>query len=521
MVEFAKEQGGKLDAIDESTRNFGQRITNILERRTDESQLQAQMLRQYVLDSGWQTSEQINDPTWHGNDAVNRYRNTRLARAFTKTLRFQSIDDREKSIPKTYASTYEWIFQSPRPSSDGDLSWSDFSQWLCSTSNEIYWITGKPGAGKSTLIKFIASHEKINALLGKWAGQYSVTLATYYSWNAGTSLQNSHQGLLRALLYQCISHCPDLLVPVVFPRQWALFQLSNNFLKLPEWDMSELVAGFRALLAQTGKRLSDEVPPFRLAIIIDGLDEFDTKDHIALVELLHEASTYPSVKICVSSRPWNVFRDAFHQNPMLQLEKFTRPDIHTYVHSHFHSSPGFRELSILQPHEAGKLLNDILDKAQGVFLWVSVVVRDLLIRFQEGDRLLDLRGTIDELPDDLSNLFHHMWKRTDSQYHGEAAQYFSILKTYHKYGIMPHAIGFWLGDDENPLDLHPNPDNAAFLSSGVSSLKRRLSSRTRGLLDLYPEEDFDTGRVDYLHRTVKEVSTFQYSVSQPKPNFFF
>ncbi|KAI1779180.1 hypothetical protein F4818DRAFT_241423 [Hypoxylon cercidicola] len=510
MVDLTRQQAGKLDVIDKTTRNLNEDLmnllTNLLKIQTAESHRQAQMIRKYALESKWQPSEQMQVVARHGSDTVNEDRSKRLAQAFVQTLRFHTMRDREEGIPKTYANTCEWIFQNPRSGSDGVPLWSDFSQWLSGTSNEIYWITGKPGAGKSTLVKFIASNGELNARLGQWAGPSSITyLATYYSWNAaGNGLQKSHEGLLRTLLYQYLSQCPELLVPVVFPHHWALFQLSDSVLGSPEWNMSELTIGFRGLLSQVGRKLSDEVLPFKLAIIIDGLDEFETKEHGPLTDLLKEANTHPSVKICASSRPWNVFRDAFLQSPMLQLENLTRQDTEDYVNGQFQSSRGFQEQSLLQPLETRKLLSDILDKAQGVFLWVSVVTRELLARLQEGDKLSDLREAVDALPDDLSTLFQVIWRRTNSQYHGEAAQYFSILNVYHEHNLVPYALGFWLGGDDNPLDIELDPANESFLSSGISSLKRRLSSRTRGLLDIYPGEMFDSGRVDYLHRTVKE-----------------
>ncbi len=70
--------------------------------------------------------------------------------------------------------------------------------------------------------------------------------------------------------------------------------------------MDELRAGFRNLLSATGDKL-------KLALLIDGLDEFD-EDYRDLVRLLSDANTEPGVKICVSSRLWNVFRDVYRSN---------------------------------------------------------------------------------------------------------------------------------------------------------------------------------------------------------------
>ncbi|KAI1399897.1 hypothetical protein F4819DRAFT_497705 [Hypoxylon fuscum] len=506
MTEFVNQQAlsiSKLDSIDRTTQDFGKSMAGLLR---GESQLQTRKIVQYVLDTNWQPSKQLKAVARQSiDDASAVDPNKRLGEIVVQSLRFETINNRQEGISRAYTNTYEWIFRNPLLGDNEGPLWSDLSTWLSSPSNQVYWITGKPGAGKSTLVKFMVMDKRLISLLQAWAGpSVDLFLASYFSWNAGNDLQKSLQGLLRTVLHQCLKQCPDLLVPEVFPSRWVLLQLFGERVPLPKWGMEELITGFRALLSQVGRKFSDKHPIFKLAIIIDGLDEFEVADHAPLIELLQEASGYPDVKLCVSSRPWNVFRDAFEQNPMLQLENLTRYDIQAYVNGQFRASLGFQERSILQPLEAKRLLGDILRKAQGVFLWVSVVVRGLLISLQEGDKLSDLQKTVNSLPDDVSTLFQVMWERTNPQYHGEAAQYFSIVETYYKYDLTPYTLGVWLGDDDTSVDLDFHEVDRSFLSSATLSLKRRLNSRTRGLLEIYPWEDFSSGGVDYMHRTVRE-----------------
>jgi hypothetical protein len=42
-------------------------------------------------------------------------------------------------------------------------------------------------------------------------------------------------------------------------------------------------------------------------------------------------ATFPSIKICLSGRPWPVFEDAFKSCPSLRLQDLTRKDITLYV----------------------------------------------------------------------------------------------------------------------------------------------------------------------------------------------
>jgi hypothetical protein len=51
---------------------------------------------------------------------------------------------------------------------------------------------------------------------------------------------------------------------------------------------------------------------------VDGLDEFFGKP-ADLIDYLKSVAVLLNVKLCVASRPWPVFEDAFDQCPSLRL----------------------------------------------------------------------------------------------------------------------------------------------------------------------------------------------------------
>ncbi len=165
---------------------------------------------------------------------------------------------------------------------------------------------------------------------------------------------------------------------------------------MPEWSWSELVESFSALSQQAG----DSPNSIRIALLIDGLDEFggDYNTIIDFVKLLHSC---PGIKICISSRPWNVFHDAFDTNPSLRMEILTGKDINTFVRTEFATTKGYQEVHGHNPFQAEKLIHDIVTKAQGVFLWVSIITRLLCVGLTDGTRISDLQAVLDSLPDDL------------------------------------------------------------------------------------------------------------------------
>ena len=430
-------------------------------------------------------------------------------------LLFEGVDRREEAIPKAYYSTLEWIFKHPYCTEDGKPLWSDFLEWLTGPSEDIYWVTGKPGAGKSSLIKFIAGDERLKSGLKKWADGARLIIGTYFSWNAGAQLQKSHSGLLRTLLYQILSQMPEResLLPLLFPGRLAVFQLLGKLKSIPDWGFEELLGGFRTLISYAAQHSCN------IALLVDGLDEFD-EDHERLVEILHEANLQPSVKICTSSRPWNIFRGSFKRSPMLQLEELTENDIKFYVQDKFAKSDGFQETRVLHPKEATNLMETVVARARGVFLWVDVVVKLLLQDLQEGSKLAALQATLNSLPSNLDDLYSAIWPRISPKFRQEAAHYLQVLGACTKLNRAPSPSVFWLGDEEIPLDICDgvNPDN--FLPTIVLALRRRLASRTKCLLEIYDHSD-GLHRVDYMHRTADEWVTRNKDMvyRESAPNF--
>lgn len=148
---------------------------------------------------------------------------------------------------------------------------------------------------------------------------------------------------------------------------------------------------------------------------VDGLDEFED-DHESLVKLLADANEYEAVKIYVSSRPWNLFQDKYGANPMLRIEDLTRGDIKLFIENKLDSTPGYRDFLETNQKDAGEMISDILDKAYGVFLWVSIIFGLLEQSFRDGARMQELRDIIQGLPGEISELFGYIWKRTSPRF---------------------------------------------------------------------------------------------------------
>ncbi|KAK3987624.1 hypothetical protein QBC44DRAFT_245616 [Cladorrhinum sp. PSN332] len=512
LGQISLQQTGMMEAlgrIDHATRSLSPKVVQISQATTDSAgghSPEASFVKA-IWNSTWTPKGRVADMMKRAGEAIGSANQEEGHDTFDEkqtdefctlsildSLRFEAFDFRETAIPEAYRRTFEWVFRDSE-SAPRDARWDDFDTWLQAPQPDIYWITGKPGAGKSTLMKYLIHHPATKQRLENWSNPLGLPLiiSSFYFWNAGSARQKSQQGLLQTLLYQFLCEMPHL-TPKICPRRWALLKIfDRNALGVaPSWTMAEVLESISIFSKYVGKE-------FRLALFIDGLDEFDG-DYNNLIELVNLFHSCPGVKVCVSSRPENAFMDAYRGNPGLQVQTLTRRDMETYVRGHFGANTAFLELQRASPGDADALLKQIVIKSEGIFLWVSLVVATLLEALTEGDILAmqDLQNALDELPKDLLDLYRQIWTRIKPKHGPQSSKMFQILEASED---PVDVVTLWLAENQGPLDfdleaLTADSDRKDYITQLMT---RRLSSRTRGLLEISPD-----GNVDYLHKSVKD-----------------
>lgn len=127
-------------------------------------------------------------------------------------LRFSSMNDRYEKIEEAYKKTFDWILNengnqtvSMSAPASGEVpgddwidwaghqnprnigKWDSFTQWLHSQQS-LYWITGKPGSGKSTLMKYLYNDPRTLENLAVWSKDHQLAMAGFFFWNSGSSM---------------------------------------------------------------------------------------------------------------------------------------------------------------------------------------------------------------------------------------------------------------------------------------------------------------------------------------------
>lgn len=409
------------------------------------------------------------------------------------SLRYETMDIRKEAIVDTFESTYKWIFDPPSSRPDPkEQTFSHLPNWLSGSSSYPFWITGKPGSGKSTIMKFIVNHEATAQYLSQWADEYPLQKVSYYAWKPGMSLDKTEDGLLRSILFQILDHDPTLIAKVC-SRRWAMlyFFRGSPWVPLPDWTSWELVECLHNILAEV-------VLSMRLAVFIDGLDEFEEAP-LRICSVIQDIARHGAVKVCVASRPWPQFCDLFAESPHLEMHLLTTQDIRAYVFGQFEQNPAFVELQDLHPDGVNPLVAEIVSRAQGVFLWVNLVTQAMVERLQEGDRLAQLQVILDSMPPKIEELYDAIYATIPQRLLPEMA---ALLRLVESTSPPVDWVTLWLADESRsgllPIDYDLATSKAYAAAQKV--MKRRIGARTRGILELVQS----SGTVEYLHRTAAE-----------------
>ncbi|KAK4187547.1 hypothetical protein QBC35DRAFT_532472 [Podospora australis] len=372
--------------------------------------------------------------SWRNRNAVR----TALRETFWSQLRYEGMEDRSGSVAEAHESTFRWVFEDPEHGAR--KRWSNFRLWL-ESDDQLYWITGKPGSGKSTLMKFIfqaarGPEARCMQHLSRRANGESLIVANFYFWAAGSGLQASKEGLYRTLLHPILQQCPAALIGQFFPDRWQALALFNEDSKpFSEHEVQTKFSQIIPHLTRTAK----------LCLFIGGLDEFDgNQDDL-----------------------FKLFSAMIRENPIK-------------------ADSNFASLQARESGFADGLFDSVVFKASGVFLWGYLVVDSLLDGMKAGDCISDFHRRLDTLPRDLEDLYERILNDLDAFFLKHAVQLFQLMAACDN---PPLALLFSIADEWIPASGYHSYDPIVSWTTEniilrIDTLRRRLHSRCKGLLEI-------------------------------------
>ncbi|KAK7990192.1 hypothetical protein PG989_010507 [Apiospora arundinis] len=247
-------------------------------------------------------------------------------------------------------------------------------------------------------MKYLYIHPATLRRLKEWAGGKKLITCHYFAWRPGNPVQNTIRGLLTTVLYSILREAPELS-NIAFEQQWHSVQESHFVDISPE----EVRRGLDAIL-----KAKDTYNTRRFCIFIDGLDEFLDEPEDVIRQIRNWAAFGGSdIKLCVSSREWLIFQQRFRRCPRLTLQAINRRDISIRI------KDGLENIEDLETiYGRRKILAlgyDLVEKAEGVFLWAKLALSTVQESVMSDDSIADIKRKIASLPKELEEVFQHIF----------------------------------------------------------------------------------------------------------------
>ncbi|KAL6915455.1 hypothetical protein FSHL1_006905 [Fusarium sambucinum] len=536
------------DNLDQGLKAFISRIAEGHKKMENLFQDEGQKTREHVTDEANRTVESVNAHiTAQAEDLEMRKAMSSQHQRLLESFKFKEMRERMNAITDPEDACFDRILESfektaqgkigspsgttkPTASSEDsvessfeahsedslekiDRLWQSFADWLQS-DGQLFWIQGKPGSGKSTLVKYIASKEVTQMLLDQW--NPNTRILTHFFWKLGTSLQNDIKGLYCSLLYQLLEGKNELLSSTI-----ESFPVSKTKESYHDWSVSELY-GILLKVLELGTDKGS------LCIFIDGLDEFvGDCGQEAILKILSDFKRLTNVKVCVTSRPEPWLKEELDTVPDLKLHDLTAPDMRNWIQGRLQQFDRKRTFS---PYFSFHLVHGLLEKAGGVFLWICLATQSIIRGIKNKDSEELLMSRLEQLPEKLEDMYYDMWKRLGEDeplYRNSAARYmrfmvgFQSMKTKRAYALCP---GF---DKSSQLTVirmacASRPDvrrtlttlteevDYDMLDALCESVENTILTNCAGLLEAYPSPHLSffhnplskmTRRIEFVHRT--------------------
>ncbi|KAI9654505.1 MAG: hypothetical protein M1821_006595 [Bathelium mastoideum] len=295
-----------------------------------------------------------------------------------KSLWFPELMFRINDITDESYGTCRWLLQH-----------ANHKTWLAGRTG-LLWIKGKPGAGKSTIMKYALNEEK--RLMATHNG---IVASFFFHARAGTgSLQTKFLGLCQSMLYQILSDAPELLHEFVSKFEHVL-EIESQSAERWQKHENELRSFLKFCITRASMERS-------VCLYIDALDESGEKVAREIVKffnrlIIDSADAGGSLHICFSCRHYPGLE--LPNSLKITLEDENNADIATFI-----------QTELTGRDEALELRNKILWKSRGVFQWAAIVVGMIIELFEDGEHRA-MENRLKGVPEGLDALYDDMLRK--------------------------------------------------------------------------------------------------------------
>ncbi|KAK2017089.1 hypothetical protein LZ32DRAFT_577078, partial [Colletotrichum eremochloae] len=385
--------------------------------------------------------------------------------ACMRSLAFEEIDGRHNGIDAAAAGTCQWLL-----SHETLVAWTRQHRGLV-------WIKGKPGAGKSTLMKYAL--EKVPPIF-----KTKSLVLSFFFHGRGHELQRSLLGLFRSLLHQLLKHVPGALSDLIKTFDYNQRTVGEVGVKW-HWHVPMLQTFFRSSFSNILKQRA-------VLVFIDALDECGEEPAVQLIEFLKQtlsdlSSEDSQFNVCFSCRHYPIID--LDGGSTIPIDQENGSDIDTYVQARLPSE---------QDSDIQSLLTQ---RAQGVFMWAHLVVDRVLQMKRKGQSLSKIKREVERIPQRLDDLYYDLLQGLDLEDRPGTLR----LVQWVCFAVRP------LTTDELPWAMTIDPDNPNQTLDDCKqsdefilkdNIEKRVTFLSCGLAEVAPSDKSHV--IQFIHQSVRD-----------------
>ena len=443
--------------------------------------------------------------------------------ALLESLRPYCCNPRRSESLENHKESFQWIWNTEGPE-PGFVDWLRFD-------DPVFWVKGKPGSGKSTLMKYLIENEHTKKLVSK--ASTPTIFISYFFYELGDPEEKDFLSLLHAFVYRLLEE----LHLVSKTASAMLIQRLEPYMTMTRnkpWPQKVLQEALRHIVTKSPINA-------RVVMFIDGFDECDG-NHASQLDFLKdlvESSKVSklSIKMCIASRAEVDIRLRLSTYPSLAIHHFTEPDIASYVTRRLRMAWELMasQLDGTTATFDQELIDNVIRKAEGVFLWVNLVVTQLVMAIETEAEASDLHRLVASLPEGLKQLYQSIVAKIPKDRLHDAINLLQLAASTNDHELPPHygADTLWkmcnaMKDPSTAISEKAyfeegfRGDDAPGQKDQCAAMKRRIQSSCRGLVHCDDIQNLCEATVTFLHRTCVEyvlnTEVFSQMVAKTDPD---
>lgn len=339
----------------------------------------------------------------------------------------------------------------------GSCEWllqrKNFLEWRDSANTQLYWISAKPATGKTITSGMAVSHLKdLNRD------------CAFYFFKHGDKVKSTIQPFLLSIVWQMAFLHPEVFQVVL-----------ENCEKDENIGRADYRTIWRKLFLEGLLKIGFVRPQYW---VIDGLDE--CRSNAEIVPLLLRVVESCGIRILLTSRDrFECFRQCGNSQARVMQDEIpvedTKSDIALYLEANMNHLPSLN----LQHRRA--MLDKILAKSAGCFLWVKLILQEL----GRVHTSAEIRQVLEDVPSDMDALYARILESMSAAPYGK---------------VLAKAILTWTVCSTRPLTTEELFHALQLdIEDSIDSIERSITSSCGQLV--YVDSH---SRVQMIHQTARD-----------------